>query len=74
MLDVGAGDKLDIVVSDGWQVDPSGGFADLYPLIDADLLAADPAFRALRDELLGLFYMDEDEEPRAAGERGGARE
>ena len=36
MLDVGAGDKLDIVVSDGWQVDPSGGFADLYPLIDAD--------------------------------------
>ena len=41
---------------------------------DADLLAADPAFRALRDELLGLFYLDEDEEPRAAGERGGARE
>lgn len=36
MLDVGAGDKLDIVVSDGWQVDPNGGFADLYPLIDAD--------------------------------------
>lgn len=36
MLDVGAGGKLDIVVSDGWQVDPKGGFADLYPLIDAD--------------------------------------
>ena len=36
MLDVGAGDKLDLVVSDGWQVDPNGGFADLYPLIDAD--------------------------------------
>ena len=42
---------------------------------DIDVLAASPAYRQLRDELLGLFYLDEDEEPvpagALAGERGG---
>ena len=40
---------------------------------DIDLLAAEPAYRQLRDELLGLFYLDEDDEPALmpAGEKGG---
>lgn len=36
MRDVSTTDKIDIVVSDGHSIDASAGFADLYPLIDAD--------------------------------------
>ena len=40
---------------------------------DIDRLAASPAYHQLRDELLGLFYLDEDEEPAPAGALAGER-
>ncbi|MBS1418705.1 MAG: carbohydrate ABC transporter substrate-binding protein [Oscillospiraceae bacterium] len=36
LADIGCSDKLDIVISEGWQLDPGAGFADLYPFIDKD--------------------------------------
>lgn len=36
LLEIGSGDKLDIVISEGWQLAPGAGFADLYPFIDKD--------------------------------------
>lgn len=36
LADIGSSDKLDIVISEGWQLDPGAGFADLYPFIDKD--------------------------------------
>lgn len=35
LLDIGSG-ELDIVISEGWQLDPGTGFTDLYPFIDRD--------------------------------------
>lgn len=35
LLDIGSG-ELDIVISEGWQLDPGAGFTDLYPFIDKD--------------------------------------
>lgn len=36
LADVSAQDRLDIVISEGYQLDPTSGFADLYPFIDGD--------------------------------------
>ena len=36
LAEIGNGDKLDIVISEGYLIDPGTGFADLYPLIDGD--------------------------------------
>lgn len=36
LAEIGSRDRLDIVISEGYLIDPGTGFANLYPLIDGD--------------------------------------
>jgi len=44
MQDAATSDRIDIVLSDGYSIDPSKGFIDLYPLIDGDAELSREAF------------------------------